>query len=376
MKKSQKKLLIFQIIFIILFFLSNFVPSILGEYFKVLILFILLIIFKLLFGFEKDNHRDTKNITIEIFIYLLIYFLLYYLFGIVITFARTINYLNLNGIIKIIAPTIITIVLREILRYMMLRKSEGSQVSIIFTCIFFIVFDLIGMISSDTFTSSYNLFMFIALNLLPTISKNIFASYVSYNTGYKPVLLYMIVINSYKYFVPIIPNPNEYIYSIVELVVPMIYLYNIYRYFIREQDEKIKREYNKKRIGSLVIPSILVIFLVYITSGYFHYHAIVIASGSMTPNILKGDVVVIEKVKNKNDIELGTVIAYKYDQRIIVHRLVKKINVSDGIYYYTKGDANNEIDNYKITEDMVIGVVNIRVPYIGYPTVWLNEMQN
>ena len=374
MKNSQKKLFIFQIILIILFLLSNFVPSILGEYFKVLVLFILLILFKVIFGFEKDNHRDTKNIIIEILIYLLIYFLLYYLFGIVISFARTINYLHLNGILNVILPCIITIILEEIPRYMMLRKAEGSNLLLVTTCMFFIVFDLIKMLSLDTFTSSYNIFMFIALTLLPTISKNIFVSYVSYKTGYKPVILYLIIMNTYKYFVPIVPNPNEYIYSIIELVVPMIYLYKIYKYFKRERDEKIRREYNKKRVGSLIIPSILVVFLVYITSGYFYYHAIVIASGSMTPNILKGDVVVIEKVKNKKDIELGTVIAYKYNQRIIVHRLVRKINVPDGIYYYTKGDANNEIDNYKITEDMIIGIVNIRVPYIGYPTVWLNEI--
>ncbi len=374
MKKSQKKLLIFQIVLIILFLLNNFVPSILGKYFKVLLLLILLVLFKFLFGFEKDNHRDTKNICIELLIYMLIYFLLYYLLGIVISFARTINYLHLNGIVKTIIPTILMIILKEILRYMMLRKSEGSKNLLVFSCIFFVVFDLIGIFSRETFTSSYDIFMFIALTLLPIISQNIFASYVSYKTGYKPVIFYMLVMNLYKFFVPIIPNPNEYIYSIVELVVPMFYLYRVYKYFKREQDEKIVREYNKKRIGSLIIPSLLVVFLVYITSGYFYYHAIVIASGSMTPNILKGDVVVIEKIKNKKDIELGSVIAYKYDQRIIVHRLVRKINVSDGIYYYTKGDANHDIDNYKITEDMIIGVVNIKVPYIGYPTVWLNEL--
>ena len=374
MKKGQKKLLIFQIVLIVLFLLSNFVPSILGEYYKVLILLILLSLFKIFFGFEKDNHRDSKNVIIEILIYLFIYFILYYLFGIIISFARTIDYLYLSGIVKVILPNIIAIILEEILRYMMLRKSEGSKLLLVMTCVLFVFFDLIKMINFETFTSSYTIFIFIALILLPTISRNIFASFVSYKTGYKPVLLYMIVMRSYKYFVPIVPNPNEYIYSVIELIVPMLLLYKIYKYFKREQDEQIRREYNKKRIGALIFPSLLVVFLVYITSGYFYYHAIVVASGSMTPEILKGDIVVIEKIKDKKDIDLGTVIAYRYDQRIIVHRLVKKIKASDGTYYYTKGDANNEIDNYKITEDMVIGIVNLRVPYIGYPTVWLNEL--
>lgn len=374
MKKGYKRLLIFQIIVIILFLLNNFVSSILGEYFKALILLILLVSFKFLFGFEKDHHHDSKNICIELLIYLLFYFILYYLLGIVISFAKTVNYLHFNGVVKVIIPTIFTIILKELLRYMMLQKADGSKLLIFTSCLFFVIFDLIKTVSLETFNSSYTIFMYIALTLLPTISKNVFASYVSYKAGYKPVIFYMLVMNLYKFIIPVIPNPNEYIYSVIELIVPMFFLYKVYKYFKKEQDEKIRRDYNKKRVGSLIIPSFLVVFLVYITSGYFYYHAIVVASGSMTPSILKGDVVVIEKVKNKKDIELGTVIAYRYDQRIIVHRLIKKIDAGDNMYYYSKGDANYDMDNYKITEDMIIGVVNLRIPYVGYPTVWLKEL--
>lgn len=374
MKKSYKKLLLFQVIILIIsFLLNNFVSSILGNYFEVLYYFIVLFLFKIIFGFEKDNHRDTKNICIEIFIYLLIYFLLYYLSGIILSFAKTSNYLHFNGLIKVILPLIIAIILREILRYMMVKKSEESKLLIIMTCFFFIISDLRGTLETSIFYSSYTIFIYIAITLLPTITKNIFVTFISYKTGYKPTIMYYLIISLYSFFVPIVPNPNQYLYSIIELLVPMFFMYGIYKYYKRENDEKIERNYSKKRMGNLVIPILLVSFLVYITSGYFHYHAIVIASGSMEPNILKGDVVVIEKI-NKKDIQIGNVIAYKYDKRIIVHRLVKNIKVGEELYYYTKGDANYDIDNYKITEDMIIGVVNIRVPYIGYPTVWINEL--
>ena len=95
----------------------------------------------------------------------------------------------------------------------------------------------------------------------------------------------------------------------------------------------------------------------------------------MTPNINKGDVVVIEKIReNYEDTEIGQVIAYRHDNKIVVHRLVKKIEIEGTTYYYTKGDNNDNIDGYKITNDMIIGLVNIRIPYIGYPTVWLNNL--
>ena len=41
--------------------------------------------------------------------------------------------------------------------------------------------------------------------------------------------------------------------------------------------------------------------------------------------------------------------------------------------YYTKGDANNNVDGIVIEEDMTIGVVKVKIPYIGWPTVWFNK---
>ena len=374
MKKGYKRLLVFQIIMIILLFLGSFVSSILGNYLKVIYLGISLILFKCLFGYEKDRHRYIKSICMELIIYLLIYFILYYLLGVLLSFARTVNYLHFNGIIKIILPILLMLIFREIYRYMMVTKSEGSKLLLTTSCIFFIIIDLFGTFNDSTFRSPYTTFIYIAITVLPIISRNVFFIYLTYKCGFKPVLLYVLVVNMYSYFVPIIPNPNQYIYSVIELVIPMLFMYKIYKFYRKERDEKVEREYNKKRVVGLIIPSLLVLFFVYITSGYFHYHAVAVASGSMEPTIYKGDVVVIEKVSDKLNIQVGQPIAYRYENIIVVHRLMKKVNVGDEVFFYTKGDANYSMDNYKITEDMILGIVNIKIPYIGYPTVWLNGL--
>ena len=374
MKKGYKRLLIFEIVFMMLIILSGFVSSILSGYVKVLSIIGMLVIFYFIFGFEKDRHRYSKSICIEIIINVLIFFILYYLLGVLIGFAKVGNYWNFNYIIDSMLPLILTIILKEVLRYMMLVKSEGSKLLIIFTTIFFIFLEIAGQIDESLFTSPYATFTYFAITIVPIISVNIFCSYLSYKAGYKPSILYLLIMNLYMYFVPIIPNPNEYFYSIIYLVVPMIFLFNVYRFFLKDRDEDVLREYHKKRILPLIIPSIIVIFLVYITSGYFYYHAIAIASGSMTPNINKGDVVVIEKYNNFENIEIGQVIAYKKANIIVVHRLIKKLKVDGKYYFYTKGDNNDTADNYEITEDMMIGIVNIKIPYIGYPTVWVNSL--
>lgn len=375
MKRGYKRLLIFEISIMIILFLNSFVSSILSSNLKIIFLALILLLFRFLFGFEKDRHRHAKSVCLEIIIYLLIYFILYYLSGLLTGFAMSTRFTTIEGLVKVVLPVIIMIPLQEVLRYMMLSKSEGSKLLVVMTCILFIIFDLVGTYDSDTFSGAYPIFLFIATYLLPSISRNIFCSYVSMKSGYKPTILYSLIIRTYSFFVPIIPNPNVYLYSIFELITPAIFMYYIYKFFKKKQDEEVLRRKQKNKAIALVLPTLLVVFLVYITSGYFHYHAIAVASGSMTPAILKGDVVIIEKTDGHfDDVKEGQVIAYKKDKIIVVHRLYKKIKVGNEYFFYSKGDANDFVDNYKITEEMMIGVVNVRVPFVGYPTVWLNNL--
>ena len=375
MKKGSIKLLLFEIPILIVLILNNFVSSILRGYTEVLFIIILLAIFYFVYGFTKDRHHLWKSVCLDIVIFLLIYFMLYYLLGVLMSFAKTTNYYSISAFTKIFIPMVLTIIIKEILRYMMVAKTFDDKKLLVSICAFFICLDLIGKFSTSTFTTKFNSFVFIATVFLPIVSKNILCTYLSYKVGYKPVILYALVTGLYGYLMPIIPNPNQYLYSIIWLVMPLVLLYKEYQYFKKEKhDLKIEREYHKKRFGTLVLPAIFIVVLVYFVSGYFHFHAVVVASGSMETSISKGDVVIIEKVANPETIELNEVIAYRYNKIIVVHRLVKKITVNEEPIFYTKGDANQDIDNYKITKDMIIGVVNFKIPYIGYPTVWVNEL--
>ena len=114
--------------------------------------------------------------------------------------------------------------------------------------------------------------------------------------------------------------------------------------------------------------------MVYFSSGYFRYWAIAVATGSMHPVINKGDVVIIEKIDNYNKLKKGDVIAFRYNNVMIVHRIVNIVEDRNDMYFYTKGDANEEDDNFAIKKNMIVGVVNTRIPFVGVPTVWLNEL--
>lgn len=375
MKRGYKKLLLFELIIFIILILNSFVWNILSSYKIGIFLLVVSFIFKGVFGFEKDRHRYTKDIILEVIIFLIAFFILYYLFGIVISFYRNDNYLTILGLVDFITPVVFYVLVKEYLRYMVMCKAEGSRLLYITTVLMFVLFDITSAIYFRRFGTNYGVFLFVALTLLPALSSNTVLCYFTTRTGYKPLILYSIVVGIYQYVLPILPNPNEYISSIINFILPIGLGYRLYKFLQKEHQRDITLEYRKKATKPLLASTIVIIILVYFTSGYFHYWTIAVASGSMHPKINKGDVAIIDKIdKQYQTLKKGQVIAFKYNGVIVVHRIIDIIEDQGEYYFYTKGDANSKQDNFAVRENMVIGIVNHRIPYIGIPTVWLNEL--
>lgn len=375
MKRGYKKLLVFELIIFIILILNSFVWNILSSYKISIFLLAILLIFKGVFGFEKDKHRYTKDLIMEVVIFIIAFFILYYLFGVVISFYKNGNYLTFEGLNKFILPAILYVLLREFLRFMMMSKAEGSKLLFFTTIALFVLLDITSVLYFRDFRSNYGVFLFVALSLLPAISSNVVLCYFTTRTGYKPLMLYSFVMSLYPYIMPILPNPNEYLSSVINFILPIALGYRFYKFFQRDHKREITSEYRKRSFKPLIISTIAIIIMVYFTSGYFHYWAIAVASGSMAPKIKKGDIAIVEKIDNHYEtLKKGQVIAFKYDGVIVVHRLVNIIKDQNEYYFYTKGDANNQPDNFVVKEDMVIGKVDHKISYLGIPTVWLNEL--
>ena len=378
--KSYKKIFIFESIMLLVLILNVCNTNILKLYRLPIFLLIADFLFFLILGFEKDNKRLKKEVTFEVFICTIIFLLFYYVFGVFISFAYTDDYLTIYGIEKIILPLLLTIVFKEDLRKSLLTKCGDSKFLMIYTVLIFILIDISSALSIIKINDSYNIFLFIALTLLPSISRNIFATYVSKNVGTNPIILYLIIMTLYEYIIPIVPNPNRYLKSIIDFIIPIIMLVRVIKVVDKysDKDYEIERNYNKLKVAYLIIPIFITSLVVYLISGYFKYYAIAIASGSMKPVFDRGYVVVVEQVGAKYDnydkLQNGEIIAFKTEKEIVVHRIIKKIETKDEVIYYTKGDANPKEDNYAIKRENIVGIVRFKVPFIGYPTIWLSEI--
>lgn len=374
MKRGYIKIIIFLVFLFTLLFLNSFISSTISKFIIVCIFALGIVLFKVLFGLEKDRHRFIKDICLDFFAVLLIYFIFYYLSGIFLGFVRTSNYLTKNGLLYFILPTLFMYPLREYLRYQILQKSEGNIIPLIISIIVFIFSDIGLSLGTSIFSSAYDVFIFIALYLLPSISSNIVCTYVAKRVGYKPNVLWLLIINLYYYFVPMIPNVGEYIDSLILLLLPLILLLKMMKLSEIIDDLPLDRKYRTANWILLLIVTLITGTLVYFNSGFFRYYVVSVGSGSMHPAIDKGDAVIIEKDVNINKYKINDVVAYKYGNRMIVHRLKKIVKDEDDYYLYTKGDNNPDIDNYPVKKDMVVGKVKIRIKYLGLPAVWLNNL--
>ena len=100
----------------------------------------------------------------------------------------------------------------------------------------------------------------------------------------------------------------------------------------------------------------------------------VILSGSMEPRIHVGDIVVTRTVPGAS-VTKGQVITVKdpdHPAKTRTHRVLRR--AADGTIV-TKGDANPQADSSHISNDDVLGVGVVRVPWVGRPAYWMAEQQ-
>ena len=156
----------------------------------------------------------------------------------------------------------------------------------------------------------------------------------------------------------------------------MARLNNMFNYY---SVRKIKdSRYNSRKLVLYSVITFALLTIVLLTSGLFTYQALTIGSGSMSPAIEKGDVIILKSMKNEETrkIKKGDVLVYNHDNKIIVHRVIKKSNNGETISFKTKGDYNNAKDSWTVKQEDVIGIVKFRIRWVGMPTVALNELLN
>lgn len=379
MKKGFNKILILEIILLIFLLFNSFVFKIANMYVISGIMLPFLILMIVLNGFEKDNYRYKKDVLLNIIIFLLMYYFITYFLGLFSGFVKSSYSLSFINIIKNTFPVIALILISELMRYVLFNKTKRNLPCLIIGCLLFVMVDVNTMVHIYDVKTALGITKMICLVVFPSITKNIFLTYLTMKVGYKNGIIYRLITELSTYLLPIFPDFGEYINVLLKTVLPIAIMARLNNMFNYYSVRKIKdSRYNNRKLVLYSVITFALLTIVLLTSGLFTYQALTIGSGSMSPAIEKGDVIVLKSMKNEEarKIKKGDVLVYNHDNKIIVHRVIKKNNNGETISFKTKGDYNNAKDSWTVKQEDVIGIVKIRIRWIGMPTVALNELLN
>ena len=124
-------------------------------------------------------------------------------------------------------------------------------------------------------------------------------------------------------------------------------------------------------VGTAISVAVLALVLFMAVSPAIGFRFDPVRSGSMSPAIEVGDLVISSSVDD-GDIKVGDIIVFRHSGMLICHRVIG-INAEAG-WIQTQGDANEDPDPYTITYNDVVTEVGLVVPYTGHAVLFLKSV--
>ena len=375
MKKNIKviyliSLLLF-IVNLIFYLMIKVIPSDWNKYLVITFLLFLVIFLRLYFGKYSNKSYYTGYIVRTVVMVLMAIGIIIYLLGLIVGFSTGYSY-SLNTLLYSIIPIVLVTTLIEYLRYIVVKFNYDNIRSTLLFTILLSLLEIFFYLNIGVLNTSYKVFVFISITVLPIITENYLCTYLTYNSDIKASLIFRLVSKLYIYILPIVPNLGDYLNSFVKLFTPFVIFYIVNRTMVEENRNK--RIITKNSLKVFSIPIIIVLLMVVmLVSGIFNSRLIAIASDSMAPLYNRGDAVIYEKI-DAGELKKGDILVFKKDNTIVTHRVVSIKKKGNEYSITTKGDANDSVDSFVSTNENVVGKVNYIIKYMGYPTVFFNEL--
>jgi signal peptidase len=104
----------------------------------------------------------------------------------------------------------------------------------------------------------------------------------------------------------------------------------------------------------------------------FHGRPLTVMSGSMTPTIRTGDVVIAMPIKPL-EVRPGDIVSFNDPSRggkLVTHRVRQMRRSGPHVNFITRGDANTGVEKWSVRADHKISRTVLRLPKLGFPLVF------
>lgn len=370
MNKDKFKIYVLEFVLFLFLLFALFESNIITK--SLLACFLLIYMFICMIFLKKRQILPIyhKQVLILMCVFAFIYLAVFYLMGLYFGYYEATVKLSLWSVWNYIIPLSIIIISSEVIRHILLSQKGKKPKVLVFTIM--VLIDLIIYTGVYDLANLSDLLAVIGFIFFASVACNLLYNYISIRFGYKGIIIYRMFTALYVYFIPIVPDIYIFFRSVLRMVYPyMIYLVIDYTYAKRN----LIADYvdQKKKVVNMTILVIFATLISMLVSCQFRFGIIVIGSGSMTGTLNVGDATVYERYDNQ-EIEEGDVIIFNSGGIRIIHRVVDIKEINGQTRYYTKGDANIEMDEDYITEKDIVGFSLFRIRYIGYPSIWIKDI--
>lgn len=378
MKKSEIKLISLVLLSSFILLLNIFIKNILTGYTLIVFLGIIFGISYYLVGFEKTRIQNKKDVLGFITVYSFAFLILLYGIGLFTGYLRNSYSLSPLMILKNTVPVILTIIISEVLRSNLCRKGENNKLILISIIVLFTLVDMVLSIHLYDIKSLGGILGILTVTMIPSIFKNLLLNDLSLKFGYLPGIIYSSIFGLYFYIMPIVPNLNDYMTSTVMFLIPLALMILVDKRFASEEEEEEDlrdKKYINKAINGVLITVMAIMIALF--SNLFPVWIAAVGSGSMEPTIMIGDAIIVDKTvaKDPNKLTVGDVLVFKIKDTIYTHRIIEIKEINGKKAMITKGDREGQaVDTWVVTSENIIGRVKFKIPYVGWPTVWLSRM--
>lgn len=216
---------------------------------------------------------------------------------------------------------------------------------------------------------------FLAQFLVPEFSKNLLATVLVFYGGPLASMLFMGTLEAFHWLSPILPDLKWITAALVGILTPVFLL--SFAQIVYEDEARMRKRKDKDDENplSLIITTLVSIVIVWFAVGVFPIYPSVIATGSMSPMIRPGDIILVDKKIDPFQLSKGDVIQFKRDDILISHRILDIVTdeKDSTISYKTKGDNNSGADFELVKPSDVRGEVIKVIPKLGWPTLLIKS---
>lgn len=295
---------------------------------------------------------------------------LLYLSGLKFGYVKNPYALQPKFLLTYALPTAVVIGASEYFRYVM--RAQNDKWADVLSYLSCVLAEAL-LFGSLAYLTSFNRFMdFVGITLFPAIIANLLYHYLSKRYGMYPNLVYRAVTTLYVYLIPVVSGIPDSLMALFKLLIPLLIFVFIDALYEKKRKFALARKSKLSAVVTVVLIAMMIPVIMLI-SNRFRYGLLVVATPSMTGELNKGDAAIYQRL-DEQSVEEGQVIVFEKNGSLIIHRVVDIQTINGITRYYTKGDANENLDAGYVHRSDIVGFVNYKIPYIGYPTIWLRGL--